>query len=340
MSANHIVFCINNNWTMQCGILIQSILYFNRSPFVFHIISKNISEENKTKLKNVLLNTESKIEFHQISNEYDSKFILREGDHVSVETYYRFFIPDLLPENVDKALYLDADILCLNNFDKLFETDLSDFACGMVEDCRAFEIGKFNRLEYDIQYGYCNAGVMLINLSYWRKNNLRDKLIDFVIKNPEKCWAHDQDAINALLHKNIKRISFKYNLQTILLKYFMWKDLRSCPKEVYIDSKIKKADWPLLEESLYDPCFIHFTDEFKPWIKKCNTPFTKIWLQFYKHSQWKNIKLQRTIKPKKAHIKLALKKSLSKIHLFNYNLDRFPEETYSIENKLLSQINL
>ena len=44
---------------------------------------------------------------------------------------------------------------------------------------------------------YFNSGVMLINLDYWRANNVKEKVIDFISRKPEVIRFADQDGLNS-----------------------------------------------------------------------------------------------------------------------------------------------
>ena len=335
-----IVFCINNNWTMQCGVTIKSILEFNKNPITFHILSKNISDENKQKLVNIVkLDSNKFIKFYNISSDYDDKFILRPGDRVSIETYFRFFIPVLLEDKIKKVLYLDADIICTNKLDSLFNTDITNYAAGMILDARYCEITKFNRLNYEMKYGYFNAGVMLINLDYWRINDISKKLITYVNDNKELCFSHEQDAINAILHDKILRLSPAFNIQTILLQYYFFKDLRTCPQNIQYEFKYEKKIWPELEEALSLPVLIHFTDFYKPWHKSCKVPFTELWRLFLSQTTWKNYKFSKKIYPKQVHYKNEIKRTIARIKKTKCSFDNFPSEMYQIEKDIVSKLN-
>ena len=37
------------------------------------------------------------------------------SDHISEATYYRLFIEQHLPNDIDEILYIDPDVVCLNN---------------------------------------------------------------------------------------------------------------------------------------------------------------------------------------------------------------------------------
>ena len=305
--------------------------------FVFHTIGKELTDSNKSLLQSVMTN-HSSIEFHTITNEHDSKFILRDGDHITAETYYRFFITEFLPENTTVALYLDADILCTGSIENLFKTDISSFACGMVLDMDYSDINKYNRLNYSISEKYFNAGVMLINMDYWRNAQVTDCLLSFLTLNPNKCQLHDQDAINAVLHNKIKRLNFKYDLQNTLFRTSFWADENA--NEVYEDEKIEKEYWPEILKAIETPVFIHFTGPYKPWHKECNIPFANLWRTIYKAEPYST----KTIKPKKKNISQKIKFHALKFavkHHFKKEMpfiSKYPEYTYKIEQEFIDKL--
>ncbi len=337
---NHIVFCVNNSWIKQCGITIKSILFYNpNEDFTFHILGKEISPQNKSLLNEEIsvISQTAKIEFHAITSEYDSKFIIREGDHISVETYYRFFAPDFLSTDVSKALYMDVDILCAGSLKDLFDTDLSNKACGMVLDMDYGDINKYNRLGFDFIEKYYNAGVILLNLDYWREHNLTQQLLDFVCTHPNKCLLHDQDAINAVLHGKIRRLQFKYDLQNIFFQTPLWADENA--NEVFEDEKVEKRYWPEILEDLKSPVLIHFTGPYKPWHKECNIPFTNLWRKFNSSAQKCHMKVGPKPKSFKQAVKfvllkLAVKTKMKKQmpHIFKY-----PASVYEIEDRFIME---
>lgn len=59
----------------------------------------------------------------------------------------------------------------------------------------------FSRLEYDSKYGYFNGGMLLINLDYWRKHNVENRLKEYFRANLDKVVRNDQDIMNAVLYK-------------------------------------------------------------------------------------------------------------------------------------------
>jgi lipopolysaccharide biosynthesis glycosyltransferase len=139
---NHIVLCTNDNWSIPAGVLIESILFYNPdSDFTFHIIAKKFSkkslsifEQIQKKYQRIIIDTIF------VTDNYVDSLPVRKTDHVTIETYFRFLIPDLLDKSISKILYLDGDILCTGSLDELFKTELSSYACAMCPDTRFSDI--------------------------------------------------------------------------------------------------------------------------------------------------------------------------------------------------------
>lgn len=81
----------------------------------------------------------------------------------------------------------------------------------------------FERLEYDAEYGYFNAGVLLVNLKYWRDNNLTNAFLEYMSSHSDKLKTHDQDVLNALLHDKCKHVSRKWNTEEAFYHYYVIK---------------------------------------------------------------------------------------------------------------------
>ena len=113
-----------------------------------------------------------------------------ENYHVTLPTYFRYKIGNLF-KDISTLLYLDCDVIVKKSLGKLFDIDLKDNYCAMILDAESQREAKRLGLKK-----YFNAGVMLINLDLWRKDNLEKKLFDYTIKNAKKIFWQDQDVIN------------------------------------------------------------------------------------------------------------------------------------------------
>ena len=69
------------------------------------------------------------------------------------------------------------------------------------------------RDRYSPSLGYFNAGVLLVNLRYWRENNLSESFFEIINKYPERLRYHDQDVLNIVLKEIKLTLPLKYNVQ-------------------------------------------------------------------------------------------------------------------------------
>lgn len=255
-----------------------------KCSFNVYLQGDNISKENTLLLESIARRHNSNISIINVDSASLPKLPIREGDHVSVAAYYRLLSPYMLPLNINKVLYLDCDIIINGDIEQLFNEDISEYACAAIIDEDNENPEKHKRLGYGMEYPYINSGVMLINIEYWRKKKITERCMEFIRNNPDRVILHDQDTINAVLNKEIKLLSVKYNLQTAML---------------YCCSKLSKHTTEDVEQHKYKPIIIHYTGASKPWHKGSKHPYCNRFLYYKNISAWRKyplVKSERTWK--------------------------------------------
>lgn len=273
-----IVLCIDNNYIMPCGVTMTSILENHKEYLVtFHIIGLELTEESKNVLSKLCSRyNQAFILFYHINKDTlaSYKSTLENSKHLSLATYSRLYIEKILPNNLDKVLYLDCDIIVVNKLTELWDTNLNGYAIAGVKDLYIINSrpDAFERLDYPIEKGYINAGVLLINLSYWRTENLMNKFLDFITRKKDCLAFHDQDIINGTLYDNMLLLPFKFNL---INNYYMRgnTDIIGYETEIY--------------EAMSNPVIIHFTSSEKPWSSVCLHPMKREFVNYKKLYPWK-----------------------------------------------------
>ena len=326
----NICFATDDNFVKPTAVAMMTILLSNRSDdFTFYIITQGITEQNKDILKSTAkkYSQKSSVEFCVLTDETVNTFssTLKKEDHVSLATYLRIFIPSLLPKNVDKVLYLDGDIICVDSIKELYETDLADFSMAAAHDSRTADPESFSRLGYPIENGYAAAGVLLINVDWWRKNDVQNKTLAFVTEHKDICKWHDQDALNKILNGTIKFCHIKYNTyETIFYG------------EINYPTSLSKE----VQEAQQNPVFIHYCSGRKPWTKETHCPFSSTWRNLYKKLFGKNCRIVYRYKGKLRFMwsikRIVHMLGIKKYHEFSTQND-FAELRTKIENKLLRE---
>ena len=192
---------------------------------------------------------------------------LHTRDYYSKTTYYRLFIPNLFPK-LEKALYLDSDIVINGDISLLYDTELGDKLVGatpdeFVNNYAPLRLYTQNRVGVTKEDGYFNAGVLLMNLDALRKFNF-EKVFLSVLQQVKFDVAQDQDYLNAICKNRVVYLPYDWN-------------------EMPLNKTVKSTSAKL----------IHFNLDCKPW-QKDGVLYSDIFWKFARRSPYyANIKAVR-----------------------------------------------
>lgn len=287
MKKINILCATDDNYVPYCGIMLTSLFENNKDVNIdVYLMTAGLNDKNR--LDFISLSEKYGVNIHIVKVDDDAlkNCPIRLGDHVSLVTYYRLLAPILLPNTVDRILYLDCDMIVNSSIKALYNEDIDNCAYGAVLDEAFQDIEKYERLEYQREKLYCNAGMMLINLAYWRKNQVMERCLDYIEKNPSKLLFHDQDTINVVLQDKKKLLPLKYNFQT----GFLYKSILFCED---INREIRMT----IDST---PKIIHYTGPGKVWAVGSKHPYVEYYLHYRSISLWKDFSLidRRTLKDK------------------------------------------
>src|SRR5699024_11135959 len=104
------------------------------------------------------------------------------SDRYPKEMYYRLFAAQYLPQELDRILYLDPDLVVINSLRSLYEIDFGDnlFAAASHIESRTFKNFNRRRLHLSEQARYINSGVMMMNLSLLRTQQDPQQIYQFI----------------------------------------------------------------------------------------------------------------------------------------------------------------
>lgn len=299
-----IIFATNDNFSQHAAVAIASLLDNNRTHnIIIHLFCIDVAEENIKRISSVVTRYNKEIKIYAI-DKHTFKDFPNPGTY-SIATYLRLITASLLV-NVDKALYLDCDLVVNGDIIDLWNIDIENYGAAGVHDAILSHSIIKDYIGYDfIKEGYFNAGVLLLNLKYWRDNDIQNKFFGFLCTHNAK--LNDQDAINAILHGKIKEIHPKWNCH---VGYFSFPSLVIEEQKKYIKKLWSKA------------IIIHFTGPAKPWYKECVNPYKKIYLKYLRQTPYYGYCLQKLenkrINSAKVIITRTIKNIIAKFISFSY----------------------
>ena len=242
----HFAFCVNDGYVPYICVTINSIIVNNKDYSVtIYVLSDYISPKGMRLLNEVVSKGNANLQVHIV----DDTILKGLKDTWSIYTWYRVLLPKVLSEDVHRVLYLDADTLVTADVSDLFKMDMTEKAIAGSIDILSFDSETFERCKYEPEKKYLCAGVMLMNLDYWRENELTKKIVEWGKENDARIKFPDQDTINYICRNNKIILPMRYG---ILGVYFVDKVFYEQP---YLND---------LKECISSPAIIHYAGE-NPW---------------------------------------------------------------------------
>ena len=286
----NIVFSSNDAYSPLLTIALTSLLENNSQDFDLinvYIVDNGISNSNRDKISRLCEEYPCNLTFVKGSVIESMDFSLAPmGENPiapsSFTTYNRLFLSTLLPDDVDRIIYLDCDGLVIGSFKQLWDTDISNYYCAGV-----IQIGFTQALKDEFWFfnvkDYINAGFLYINLKKWREDNVEEMFIEFLFNHQNQYFCADQGVLNKTFEGKIKIIEPKYNLIGEYQEYYYdyAKKLNLLELDYYSKETIKDSE--------DNPVFVHFAGEITtPWFD-CKNKYYPVFEEYARKCDCKSI---------------------------------------------------
>lgn len=285
----NVLFSCDDNYAQHLGAAIYSLLVHNQEfdSIDIYVIDNEISQENKDRLYSIVF-TFPNAEIVWIPfQKWRKKLKLNMAWNISVSTYARLFVADMLPDKVKRVIYMDCDIIVCGSFADLWNTNLCGKILGAVQDTICDATKKAVGLKPE--QAYFNAGILLIDLAEWRKYDVEKRCLQFIAEHNGKVIHHDQGTLNGVLQKQWFRLPPVNNLMTIHYIYSRKKINKffNDHAEFYSDEEIKVAKEMTL--------ILHYTPSFtsRPWMNNCRHPRKNLYWEAVECTPWKGAVAQK-----------------------------------------------
>lgn len=172
-----------------------------------YIVDDDISKRNRKKVINSLTSDKMKLNW-LLMNEIIPKDIELPlvGNSYPINTYLRVLIPYFIPKDIKKIIFLDVDMIMLEDISLLWNIDIGNSIIGAVSDTIGpIEKTIGNGIENYAELGlnpdekYFNAGLMVINVEKWLEQNMTRKTFDAINSNKKYAALGDQYGLNISL---------------------------------------------------------------------------------------------------------------------------------------------
>lgn len=286
----NIVLTGDENYVIPMGVAMNSIiknLSRNKTARFFLLVSgwDKKQEQEIRKLRNCVIEIiHAEKHLHYFNSVDINKFKL--SYIKSLTPYYRLLIPKVLPQDVDKVFYFDADMIADADLSELQDYVPDNILIAAVAELVANvgykrvlahlkeyrEFDKFNTNRFSAPY--FNAGFFLMNLKMARELNIFDDFMTFLGNHPNPPYA-DQDTLNAVCGQ-------KYSDKTLLL-HPRWNVFADMPLDVNTYGGFLYP-FHMVHEAFQAPYIYHYAGPNKPWINNDCTNFIEVWHRYYRLS--------------------------------------------------------
>jgi lipopolysaccharide biosynthesis glycosyltransferase len=205
-------------------------------------------------------------------------------DGIALPTYltqaslFRLLLPSMLPDDVDRLVYLDADVLVRAPLDDLWGIDLDGAPVAAVRDAVVPWAGSpgalpWRELGLEPRSPYFNAGVLLVDLDAWREEDVTGRALRGM--NGARFRHGDQCGLNNALAGGIQQLDATWNLQAGHL-------LADASSAWLVE------ETAVLERAIADPAVVHFNTSIlgRPWESSCSHPFRDAWFETLSTTSW------------------------------------------------------
>ena len=250
MFPYHILVTLDRNYLKVLSVMLYSLSQSDpEGVYTVYVVNNTLTEEDFASLSALLPRTE-------LVNVRVPEDLLQNApvsDCYPTEMYYRLFAARYLPQQLERILYLDPDLVVLHSLRSLYQIDFDSklFAAASHIESRTFRELNRRRLHLSEHAKYLNSGVMMMNLALLRKESPQT-IIDYIQSHKATLLLPDQDVLNALYaDRTVPLDPLVYNLGE---KYLRLKNLHLPPQEKLT------LDWVRSNTAI-----VHYYGRNKPW---------------------------------------------------------------------------
>lgn len=253
----------------HCAAMMASLARYHPGAFVHFLHDEEVDDAEIERLRLFALKNGLHLETQLVPQ--SSLTGLPATGRFPLNIWYRVRLPELLPQ-ADRILYLDCDTLVLSSLEALWATNIDGYWLAAVDN-----VIERRQIDYVKTLGisrYFNSGVLLLNLSQIRTDDLSSKIFDYARRSGSALQWPDQDALNVVAGEGRFPLHPRWNCQSSLY---------------YLDEARETFSTVDIQQATDEPGVVHFEGggPVKPWHYLSRHPRKKDYLYYRNMTPWK-----------------------------------------------------
>lgn len=264
----------DNRFIQHTMAMLCSLYENNRQhKIIVHVLQNNLSEESRKYLIDLTDRYNMEISFYTVQEDVLDGVQFRKNRPLSLAAYYRLLLSEVLPKSLEKVLYLDCDTIVMDDISEIFQLEIENYALAATLDTFPYTNQHRNQLHMEADQKTFCSGVMLVNLKYWRDNDVTSGLLEYAKRPRKEVHLHDQDVLNYFFKKNWFLLPPKWNRYATSSKAFRCNGYRS---------------FDYMEYTLSPKIYHYASVNIKPWYQGFS-PRKKYYLKYLKKSEYDKV---------------------------------------------------
>ncbi len=203
-----VVVVCDDHYMILLAALLKSIEVNHKTNehIDFYVVEDKVSKINKDKLTLSVSSKKISLKWIKMKDTIPKGISLPlVKNSYPLNTYVRLFIPHFIPKQIKRVIFLDVDMIMLEDISTLWSINFGDKIIAAVKDPGALTIEKgvknYKHLNFDPNENYFNAGLQIINTDKWRLESITEKAIEAINKYRDFALLGDQYGLNVSLYK-------------------------------------------------------------------------------------------------------------------------------------------
>ena len=281
----NIVLASDNNYAQHVAVVAASVLCNTKANVHFHVLSDGILLDKMKLVQQTIENLGGGLCVYYLSD-YQCFDNLFTSGHISKAAYFRLEIANILPKKIDRVIYMDVDLLVLQDIEKLWSYDLQGNPLAAVPDYGIMASKRFMKQKHQVlglpaDSLYFNSGVVVMDLKQWREHNYAEQVIKLAAEG--KLPHHDQDALNKVFMNRWMPLPLKWNVIPPIFNLFPKILLRKDLKKNAISARKDKA-------------VLHYAGRYKPWEFELKDGFNDKYYYYLQKTAFANVDMPQPSK--------------------------------------------
>lgn len=287
----YVCYSVNDTYVPEAGISLTGFFENNPDyePEEVFFLDYGIFPDNKWRLDRMAANYGRRITYlpaKAYTDEVKRRFPQLKGWKGSMAPNAKPFVDKIMPDYVDRLLFIDADTVVTGSVAPLSSLDMCGAALGVVpsnwitQDVRKGRLSLISGNRF-----YFNSGVLLFDLAAWRRENCHQMIIDTLDKEIDLTWPDQSLLNNAIPERLLCILPLKYNYRS--------HNFHPSQERGWMRIGHNQSDAEI-EESIQHPVIVHFMDGWpngRPWHEQCRSSRKDDYLHYKALSPWKDLPL-------------------------------------------------